>query len=401
MGRGARAALAAVYLGVFLAGLGAGLSRLALARLLRYGLGESVLVTSSLTSWFMAARVVSALLGGVGSDLRPGLYRVLMSLPMAGIAAIVYVIAGLRDAAAVLLLNAAWGFLSGLVWPVTQAATSLAAGARAGTAMGVYFASAFLGVTIGQGLYGVLPLGDAAAVRFSSLFFAAASASLAAAASLLPQGLLRRPGRGARGLLAAIRDALRGPAAWLLLAAFAVGYSSGMLREFLYVYLGEAYGLTRRDLSAVLAAAGLAALPLTVLVGRLAEKRGAAPVLYGVLVVGAAGLAVLALPAGTAGAFAGVMLSNLATRTSLPLTRNAVFLGTSAAATLVAASNVLNNLGQVTGPLVAGALYDALHGERILGAIPGSGTPFLTAAALYLLVLALYPSMAQRRQGSE
>lgn len=397
MARGVRLGLAAVFLGVFFAGLGAGLSRLALARLLRYGLGESVLVTSSLTSWFMAARVVSALLGGVGSDLRPGLYRVLMSLPMAGIAVIVYAIAGLRDAAAVLLLNAVWGFLSGLVWPITQTATSLAAGPRAGTAMGVYFASAYLGMTLGQGLYGVLPVGDAAAVRLSSAFFAAASASLAAAATLLPQGLLRRPRRGARGLASALRSALQGPAAWLLLAAFAVGYSSGMLREFLYVYLGEAYGLSRRSLSAVLASAGLAALPLTVLVGRAAETRGAGPVLYAVLAVGAAGLTVLALPAGPAAAFTGVMLSNIAVRTSLPLTRNAAFLGTAAAATLVAASNVVNNLGQITGPLVAGALYDALHKARLLGLLPGAGTPFLTAAALYLLVLALYPAMARRR----
>jgi len=84
---------------------------------------------------------------------------------------------------------------------------------------------------------------------------------------------------------------------------------------------------------------------------------------------------------------AGIALAQAASRSSLPLTRNAA-LYPGAAATLVGASNTLSNLGQMVSPVVAGVLYEGLRG-RSLGPLPGEASPFLSASLLLALVASL------------
>jgi len=388
-------ALALIVAAVFFAGVAAGLSRLALARYLRYDLAASVLAVSSLTSWFMVPRALSALAAGLLSDFSPRARRLLMSAPMLGVAVVVYLTGAARSVALVLLLDAAWGALSGMVWPVTQAMTALLAGGRAGSAMSLYFAAAFLGMVLGQGLYGVLPFDNAGSVRFSAVFFASAGLLLAAASRWAPPPALRR-----RGLRAGLRRAageLSGLTLWILLVSLVMGYLSGSMREFLYVYLSDVYGLSRRDLAGVLSAAGVAAFLGSLAAGPMAERVGPGPVLAVLLSAAALGsLAVGTAPLGLAGVAAGIALVNVATRSSLPLTRNAAFLGTALASTIVAVSNTVNNVGQVVGPLASAVLYDAFRGTR-LGPMPGHSAPFLAATLLSLAALAAYP-LARRSQ---
>jgi MFS family permease len=377
---------------VFLAGLAAGLSRLALARYMRYDLGASVLLVSSLTSWFMAPRAAAALLGGLLSDLSARARRLFMSAPMLAISALVYLLGLLRDPYLIVLLSTVWGLLSGLVWPTTQTVTALLVRHRAGSAMSVYFASAFLGMVLGQGLYGLLPLGNAALVRLSSLFFAAAGLLLAAASRSAPP-----PPPLRRGLRRGLREAASslGPVAvWILFTSLVMGYDSGMMREFLYVYLGDVYRLSRQDLAGVLSTAGILAFLASLATGPAADRLGPRPVLRLLLAAGAAGMLSIGLAPSATWALLGIALVNTATRSSLPLTRNAAFLGTAMASTLVAASNTLNNLGQMTSPLVSAWLYQSLHSTQ-LGPVPGHAAPFLVAAALTIAVLAATPRPAR------
>jgi len=381
-------ALAVLLVGVFIAGLAAGLSRLALAKYLRHDLGTSILVASSLTTWFMAARAVSSLVSGIGAAASARLWRLFMTLPLAGIAVITYTISNLRDPALILALNAAWGFLAGLVWPQAQTVASMLGGRRSGTSIAVYFAVGSLGVSAGNYLYGVLPYDNAGIVRVSAVAYLA-SAVLIGLASLgtpppTPTG--RRP-RG--DLRAALR--IGGLAAWILLAAFAAGYTSGMLKEFLYLYLGEVYGLDREALAEFLAVAGVLSLSVSLAVGPLADRMGTGPVLAGVLALGAAGNLALGAGAGVGVALAGLTLAQASARSSMPLTRNAMAFQHEYAVALVGASNTLSSLGQMISPVVSGKLYETLYGTTIMG-VPGEGAPFIVAALLLLLVLLTYPA---------
>ena len=90
-----------------------------------------------------------------------------------------------------------------------------------------------------------------------------------------------------------------------------------------------------------------------------------------------------------------------AARSSLPLTRNAAAFTAGLQATLVGASNAFSNIGHMVSPIIAGLLYDTLHG-RTLAVLRGEATPFLTAAVLLAAVtLALYPASVRRRHGGK
>ena len=384
---------------MFLASVGAGLSRLALAKYLRDDLGASALIVSSLTTWFMAARALSSLVSGLAADSSPAARRLLVSAPLALIAVVVYAIPSLGSPAAVLLLNAAWGLLSGMVWPVTQTVAALLAGPRSATVMSLYFAAGSLGVSAGQYLYGLLPLGNPDAVRLSAVFFTASAAVLASVSrgAPMPRAVARRS-RSRPGLRAALRgDTL---AAWILLSALSAGYISGLLKEFLYIYLGEVYGLDRQALASSLALAGLAAFAAGLAVGPLADRLGVAPVLAAVLAMGLAGSLAIGLSASLAVALLGLALAMTAARSSLPLTRNAAAFAPGLQATLVGASNALSNIGQMASPVIAGRLYDTLLGKTLVG-LRGEAIPFLTAAALLAVTLALYPLAARQRSRGE
>ncbi|MEB3787845.1 MAG: hypothetical protein GSR78_03715, partial [Desulfurococcales archaeon] len=58
-------------------------------------------------------------------------------------------------------------------------------------------------------------------------------------------------------------------------------------------------------------------------------------------------------------------------------------------------SNTFSSIGQMTGPLAAGVLYDRLGGETIL-MVSGAGLPFITAAALVIATVILYRVMVTR-----
>jgi len=313
--RRSRGTLIVLLVGVFIAGLAAGLSRLALAKYLRDDLGTSILVASSLTTWFMGARALSSLVSGIGATASARLWRLFLTLPLLGIAAITYVIPGIRDPLLILALNGAWGFLAGLIWPQAQTVASLLGGRRSGTSMAVYFAVGSLGISAGNYLYGVLPYDNAGVVRASSLAYLASALLIGYVGLRAPPPTPRRrpPAR-----LSAVLQ-VGGLAMWILLAAFAAGYTAGMLKEFLYIYLGEVYGLDRAALAGFLATAGVLSLLVSLLVGPLSDKLGTGPVLAMVLALGVLGNLALGSGASVSIALAGLVLAQSSSRSSMPL----------------------------------------------------------------------------------
>jgi MFS family permease len=253
--------------------------------------------------------------------------------------------------------------------------------------MSIYFSVAFLGMTIGQYLYGVIPLDNARVIRLSALFFLAASIFLSMASGYAPAAITRARRATKREN---IRFRVDKATLFILATAFAAGFSSGLLREFLYIYLGEVYNLAREDLASILAAAGIVSFIFGLAVGPLADMFGVHHVLALVLAVGAVGGPLLSSTSLVV-AFTGVVLLSTAVRSSLPLTRNAAFLG--ALASMVALSNTLNNIGQVVSPLIAGFLYEINVCTSVLGVINCKGSPYIIASMLMTAVLTMYATL--------
>jgi predicted MFS family arabinose efflux permease len=385
------------FAGVFVASVAAGLSRLALARVMRYELLLPAVAVASFTSWFMAARAFSSTLGGVVVDRRPWLVRFQPWAALAGVSLVVYIASGAGSGLLVLALGAVWGFLAGLTWPVVQMLTSSLAGSWSGTAMSVYFGLGALGSVAGQYLYGVLPVGDRDAVRLSAGFFAAAALLLAWGSLRAPVTLRGRRRRGGAGGLRGAFGGLSGVEVWILLSAFAAGFLGGSLRELLYIYLGEVYGLGRAELASTLALAGLLSIATSLAVGPLADRVGLVPVLRAVLLTGAVGsLLLAAAPLGWLAALLGLALAQVASRSSLPLTRNAAVFAEERRGSLIGLSNTLSNLGQMTAPILGGWIYDSLSGS--LGPFTSKGLVYVLAA-LMLALAALAPVRGGQASG--
>ncbi len=375
-----------LLVGVFGASVGFGLSRLALAKMLRDDLGASVLVVSSLTTWFMLARAVASTLSGFLSQYSETAWRLLMSLPLPMVSLIVYVISGTDSIAAIIALNSAWGFMNGLLWPQAQAAASVLLRGLSGSGIALYFAVGTLGISLGQYLYAVTSLSNPDIVKTSSLAFLVASIpliSVAGRTTLTPKRVDRGGRVGLRGLRIGVVPA------WIILAAYTTGYSGGILREFLYIYLGEVFNLGRTELGSILALSGVVGLIAGVLVGPASDKWGTTKMLALVLLMGFLGNLTLGLAHSPLQAFVGLTLAYSAGRSSMPLTRNLQAFNHPQALALLGLSNTLSNIGQMTGPLAAGKLYDTFHGKTLLG-LPGEATPFIMAAILLAATLAVY-----------
>ena len=383
-----RSVYAVLLVAVFIAGMGSGLSRLALAKMLRDDLGASMLVVSSLTTWFMAARALSSTVSGLGASMSHRVWKALLLLPLPLVSLIVYLLGSMRDPATILALNAAWGFVNGLLWPQAQAAAGTLLKGRGGLGIALYFAIGSLGISMGHYLYGILGLSNPETIRASSTLFLAASPAMALVAFKAEKpGATYRRGQSLAGISSA--------SLWIIIAAYASGYSSGVLREFLYVYLGEVYGLAREELGSVLALAGIVSLILGLLVGPAADRWGTHRVLAAVLLMGSIGNAFIGMAPGVTLALVGISLAQASSRSSMPLTRNIGAFDGPQALALLGISNTVSSIGQMSGPVIAGTLYDRLGGSIVLG-LPGEAYPFLVALLLLLLALALYPLMVRR-----
>jgi predicted MFS family arabinose efflux permease len=199
-----------------------------------------------------------------------------------------------------------------------------------------------------------------------------------------------RMGTGERsGLRRAVARTLNPLVLWVILAAFSLGFLSGVLREYFYLYVHEAYGLEREGLGNLLLAAGIASVLAGLAVGMLSDRRG----IHGVLlaVVLASALSSLALGAsmiGLAGVAVAYVVASSGVRASLPLTRNAALVGRRGGSFMVGASNTSSSLGMMTGPLLAGILYESSGGR--------GNIPFLITGLLLLLTAATYTYIRSR-----
>ena len=368
-----------VLAGVIAAGIGAGMARPAITYYLRYSLGATLLSATLLTSSFMLGRTLgsmaSGLLGLRGSGLRHMLAG--LGLLLAG----VIVALGIGGAGApgeVHVFMGLWGLLAGLAWPTVQVGIADLRPGASNTLLSIYFAAGTLGISTGNFLFGTLSLSYRDLIRAGGTLVALSSLLVAA-----PLAGVRRS-QTARGLPRGSGGA--GVFLWILLVAFGLGFLSGMLRDYFYLYAREGLGLSRQGLGGVLGVTGLLGVVFGIAAGALADRLGVLRTLPVLVALAGLGALLLSLPSL---AICGYVLAAISARASLPQTRNASLLPGGRGAALVGLSNSMSSVGMMSGPIVAG----------LLGPRSGLGTPYLVAGVLLLVSLLLLPVSTGRHGG--
>ena len=372
-----RLKLIILYTGLFIAAVAAGIARPAIAYYVKYDIGSTMLAAAGLTSGFMAGRALASLASGFLSEVLPR-YRwlvVLVGLAISGMVLYV-VIPSSRSASTVIVAMGLWGIVSGFIWPSLQIVTSELGGSRSGTAMAIYFALGGLGISIGNWYFGYSKLSYAQLIEISGIAMASSGLVLAYAS----YGIYKRRTSDVKS---AVKRVLNPVILWVILSAFTLGFLSGILREYFYIYVHEVYGLSKDSLGELLLVSGLMSVIGGLIAGGLADKIGIARALYFVLIISALSSIGLGLP------FLGVFIvsaayigANTGVRASMPLTRNAALAGDVGGSLMVGASNTASSLGMMTGPLVAGLLYEVSPAY--------GGLPFLASGFLLFLTIILY-----------
>ncbi|NOZ30909.1 MAG: MFS transporter [Crenarchaeota archaeon] len=372
-----RLKLMVLYSGLFAAAVAAGIARPAIAYYVKYDIGSTMLAAAGLTSGFMAGRALASLASGVLSEVLPR-YRwlvILVGLAISGL--ILYeVIPSSRSASTVIVAMGVWGIVSGFIWPSLQIVTSELGGGRSGTAMAIYFALGGLGISIGNWYFGYSKLSYAQLIEVSGLAMGFSGLLLAYAS----YDIYKRVTSDVKSAVKRVLDPL---ILWVILSAFTLGFLSGILREYFYIYVHEVYGLSKDSLGELLLVSGLMSVIGGLIAGGLADRIGIARSLYFVLIISALSSIGLGLP------FLGILIvsaayvgANTGVRASMPLTRNAALAGDVGGSLMVGASNTASSLGMMTGPLVAGLLYEV---SPTYG-----GLPFLASGVLLFLTIILY-----------
>jgi MFS family permease len=335
-----------VMLGVFTASIGSGLARPSLAYYLRYNLGASLLATSSLTSSFMLGRTLGSVISGEVVSRVPTKRHLLVSSALLGASILLWAASFTHSPLIVLLLVALWGLAGGLSWPAVQVSVSNLAPDVSGTLLAVYFALGSLGIGVGNWFFGNLDITYQGMTRLGGLLLLSSIPFLLLSIRNLQLNTPRRKSR--------VTIRYRPLLAWIVLVAFAMGFTGGMLREYFYIYAKEGLGMARESLGNLLAAGSIFSAISALIMGAYVDKRGVPEALLILLSTTLLGVLILSNPH-VAGI--GYVLAIIGVRASLPQTRNAsVAPSGRSGARLVGIANSSSSLGMMTGPLIAGSI---------------------------------------------
>ncbi|MEB3847051.1 MAG: MFS transporter [Desulfurococcales archaeon] len=377
--------LVALYAGLFMASIPAGLARPALAFHLRYDLGATAFATASLTSSFMGGRALASIASGFIGELAPGMKRLIIGLGVAGIGLfLLTVLPNLGEASTVVALTTVWGVLGGITWPTLQVAVAEMGRGRSGLALSIYYATASLGISLGNWLFGHLKIAYVEMLELAGAILILSSPVIALSVEPV-WGTSGR--RRLKRALTRVRDPI---ILWVIVSAFAIGILNGVLREYFYIYSHEVFGLTKASLGDVLSIAGVFSVLLSLTVGPLSDKYGIPRLLLVVLAITGIGGLLVGDPLGSVLILStGYVLAAGGARSSLPLTRNAGIAGRIGGAMVVGASNMASSLGMLSGPPIAGFVYQ--HSPRY------AGVPFIAASLFIFAVMIIYIAIVVMR----
>jgi len=344
---------------------------------------ERFSVSDALTSWFMAANMVGALIAapvvGLWGD-RFGRRRLCL-LATCIDALLMQAMAHPTGFATFLLLRVAEGAVHITALTLVMSLTADAAGSRRGRALGSLGAGLTLGVATGAAIGGVLGHDDPLRTLHAASLVLLAAAGLAAAVLPHHPPAAMRPRRGE--LLRALRDqaGLRLP---LLLAAFD-RFTVGFFTTGFPLLLAGLHGVDRPRIGMLLGAFLFPFALLSYPIGRLAERRRVRPMIVGGSLV--YGLGVVLVPLLPVPLLWGLM-PLLGTASAVMFVPTLLWLLDRAhgvgRTTAMASFHAAGALGFLLGPLCCGGLI-ALGGAGMRGyvlAFAFAGATEITGALL-------------------
>lgn len=373
----------------FLGSLSYSIVKPGLAYQARYGFNALAVHVSMIAVGFMLARGLAAFIAGVVSDRGVVGRGLMVTIGLAGLAVVMasYSLAG--GVYELITLSLLHGVFSGMTWPSVHALVSSysPAGSR-NYCMGVYFAAAGLGSSVGYLVYGLTGLDPARLLVLGSLVQAAAWPLVAFLGGGLTSSRTqasKTPGVLAKPLLVSLSNGL------------VVGLSS----EILYLTLWEVQGLSPGYLGLVLSIASLSSITLTPLAGRLADKLGEERVILYMMVVASSSLALIPLRMGWATVF--VVTALLTSSSSITsLSRSYAGGVSSLVGTSIGLVNAVSNLGSVASPLYAGLVYDSFKARVPVAGLEydlSAGGYFVTSLVSAVLTLLLARGVVGRARG--
>ncbi|MCE4620351.1 MAG: MFS transporter, partial [Desulfurococcales archaeon] len=294
------------------------------------------------------------------------------------------VLPSLGEAGTVVALTSIWGVLGGITWPTLQVAVAEMGRGRSGLALSIYYATASLGISLGNWLFGHLEIPYVEMLELAGAILLLSSPVIALSVEPLggPSGRKRL-----KRALTRVRDPI---VLWVIVSAFAIGVLNGVLREYFYIYSHEVFGLTKASLGDVLTVAGVFSVFMSLTVGPLSDKYGIPRLLLVVLAITGIGGLLVGDPLGSILILStGYVLASGGARSSLPLTRNAGLAGRTGGAMVVGASNMASSLGMLSGPPIAGFVYQHSPGY--------AGVPFIAASFFIFVVMVVYVAIVMTR----
>ncbi len=358
-----------IYILVLISSTAFFLIRPALALKLRTELLSSAVEVTALTSSFMLARALSSTLGSVAGDMNPDIRKKIMLFSLFPISLIVLLYSLINNVVYIILLNFVHGFFAGLLWPNIQTQVGFLSNEKS-RYIGIYFAFAGIGSSIGYFLYSILPLSNNDFIALgSALYFI----SFLIAFFTFKKIRVKKMNKKIK-----IRSVFSRRTSWILSIAFLTGCIVGILHSYIYIFLYEFHGLKKEELGIALTISALASIMSNAVSGYLADRYGLIKVISLFVFVASLSLLMLAVLKGFFAVMFSLTLAVVSVKAIMPLTRSIkITENREVTGTAIGLSNTLSNIGSFAYPLISGYLYDL--GYETL--------PLLVVAVLMLIFL--------------
>ncbi len=384
-------ALLSIILAAFTGTIAYRLSVPAVAYFTRSTLRATALEVGLITSAFFTGRaMVAAVAGGVAEKmkLRMSFLAAAAFLANAGAA---YSYAYVSDVVGVYVIRFTQGALNGLGWVSLQYLLgSLVSSSIRGRTYSIYFISGSLGGVSGGWVYSALSKEPLPHILLYSTAFFTATALLSLAAGVaavrrsyeMSESALKKNVKGRLKLIHVVP---------ILVVLSGIGIASAGIRgDMIYIYLKEAFELSRGTAASYVATASLVALAGNYLISWLADKvsDSAALTASSALVLGGITLLALrSLPIVIGGlvvfSIGASSLQTVSRRTAMTLfRRGGLSLG------LV---NSASNVGSIAGGGLTGYLYDSVGTQSFIS--PASPLTGFMSALLIIVSLLIIPSL--------